>query len=191
MSCEQRAPAGPAGGAKKDADRRPGGASPPRCSSRTGSNSAVLWRGCTHRLGCLAWARLRARLNRDSGSARPRPPLYKLGHARGRRIAASTEQGRRPMTCRDPSIVTVTDIMDATGISRRLVTVWIEMGLLPMPRRVPLGAGFFNCFPYWTIDRARFIVEKRAAGFTYEQVQAMLDGHDDPPPRGGAVAGVA
>lgn len=124
--------------------------------------------------------------------------LYRLGHARGRRStastgrsAASTEQGGRPLVRRDSSTVTTQDIVEAVGISRRTVSVWVNLGFLPPPRRVPIDSGFADFFPHWAITRARFVMEKRSAGFTHEQVLAMLDHDDDPPPRGGSAVGVA
>lgn len=68
--------------------------------------------------------------------------------------------------------------MAAAGdCSRRTITVWIGLGLLPTPTRVSLGSpgGMFNRFPAWAIERARFIAEKRKGGYTYAEVQAMID----------------
>ena len=80
----------------------------------------------------------------------------------------------------DPAFVTTDDIMAAAGIARRTVQVWVEIGLLPPPQKVSLGmpGGVFNRFPASAVERARFIVAKRAGGFTNEEVQAMLDKMD-------------
>ncbi len=72
------------------------------------------------------------------------------------------------------------DLMAAAGCARRTITVWMELGLLPVPTKVSLGSpgGVFNRFPAWAIERARFIAEKRAGGYTYDEVRAMLDEQD-------------
>lgn len=36
----------------------------------------------------------------------------------------------------------------------------------------------FNRFPSWAVERARFIAEKRAGGYTYDEVRAMIDEQD-------------
>ncbi|HEY0134930.1 MAG TPA: MerR family transcriptional regulator [Nannocystis sp.] len=75
----------------------------------------------------------------------------------------------------DPAFVSTDDIMAAAGVARRTVSVWVEMGFLPPPIKVSLGIrGVFNRFPAHAAERARFIAAKRAGGFTYDEVRAML-----------------
>lgn len=89
------------------------------------------------------------------------------------------------------------DLMAAAGCARRTITVWMEMGLLPRPTKVSQGSpgGVFNRFPAWTIERVRFIAEKRAGGYTYEEVLDMIaeqearDRGETLPPRGRAAPG--
>ena len=66
--------------------------------------------------------------------------------------------------------------MTAASITRSTVKTWQDMGLLPVPLKVSLGlgGGVFNRYPAWAVDRARFIADKRAAGFTFDEVRAML-----------------
>lgn len=67
--------------------------------------------------------------------------------------------------------------MVAADCSRRTIAVWMNLGLLPEATRVSLGSvgGMFNRFPSWAIERARFIAAKRKEGYTYEEVQTMID----------------
>jgi DNA-binding transcriptional MerR regulator len=76
----------------------------------------------------------------------------------------------------DPAFATTEDIMKAAGISRQTVSTWISLGLLPAPTKVSLGSpgGVFNRFPAWAVDRARFIAQRRTAGYTIEEVLEML-----------------
>jgi len=81
------------------------------------------------------------------------------------------------------------DLMAAAGCARRTITVWMELGLLPVPTKVSLGSpgGAFNRFPAWAIERARFIAEKRVGGYTYDEVHAMITEQEardrgEPPP---------
>lgn len=66
--------------------------------------------------------------------------------------------------------------MAAASITRSTVKTWQDMGFLPPPLKVSLGmaGGVFNRYPSWAVERARFVAEKRAAGFTYDEVRAML-----------------
>ncbi len=66
--------------------------------------------------------------------------------------------------------------MAAASITRSTAKTWETMGLLPAPLKISLGmgGGVFNRYPAWAVERARFIAEKRAAGFTYDEVRAML-----------------
>lgn len=76
----------------------------------------------------------------------------------------------------DPAFATTDDIMAAANITRSTVKVWSELGLLPPPLKMSLGmaGGVFNRYPAWAVDRARFVAVKRAAGFTYDEIRAML-----------------
>ncbi len=66
--------------------------------------------------------------------------------------------------------------MAAAGITRSTVKAWQDMGFLPVPLKVSLGmgGGVFNRYPAWAVPRARFVAEKRSAGFTYDEIRVML-----------------
>ncbi|PCC73228.1 hypothetical protein SAMN02745121_03045 [Nannocystis exedens] len=76
----------------------------------------------------------------------------------------------------DPAFATTEDIMKAAGIAKKTVTTWVEYGFLPAPTRVSLGpsGGAFNRFPAWAVERARFVAQRRAAGFTHAEILEML-----------------
>ena len=76
----------------------------------------------------------------------------------------------------DPGFASTDDIMAAASITRTTVKTWQDMGFLPVPLKVSLGmaGGVFNRYPAWAVPRARFIAEKRAAGFTYDEIRVML-----------------
>lgn len=66
--------------------------------------------------------------------------------------------------------------MKAAGVTRQTVNTWVSLGLLPAPTKVSQGSpgGVFNRFPAWAVDRARFVAQRRAAGFTIDEVLEML-----------------
>jgi len=76
----------------------------------------------------------------------------------------------------DPGFASTDDIMAAAGITRTTVKTWQDMGFLPVPLKVSLGmgGGVFNRYPAWAVPRARFVAEKRSAGFTYDEIRVML-----------------
>ncbi len=76
----------------------------------------------------------------------------------------------------DPTFASTDDLMAAASITRSTVKTWKDLGFLPPPLKISLGmaGGVFNRYPAWAVDRARFVAEKRAAGFTYAEVLAML-----------------
>ncbi len=76
----------------------------------------------------------------------------------------------------DPAFASTDDLMAAASITRSTVKTWQDLGFLPQPLKISLGmaGGVFNRYPAWAVDRARFVAEKRAAGFTYAEVLAML-----------------
>ncbi len=76
----------------------------------------------------------------------------------------------------DPGFASTDDIMAAASITRSTVKTWQDMGFLPVPLKVSLGmgGGVFNRYPAWAVPRARFVAEKRSAGFTYDEIRVML-----------------
>jgi DNA-binding transcriptional MerR regulator len=76
----------------------------------------------------------------------------------------------------DPAFATTDDIMAAASITRSTVKVWAELGLLPQPIKMSLSraGGVFNRYPARAVEQARFVAEKRAAGFTYDEIRVML-----------------
>lgn len=72
---------------------------------------------------------------------------------------------------------TTQDLMEAAGVSRRTIWLWVTRGLLPQPVMVSQGSpgGTFNRFPAEALGAARFIVAKRGEGLTLDEVKALLD----------------
>ena len=72
---------------------------------------------------------------------------------------------------------TTQDLMDAAGVSRRTIWLWVTRGLLPTPVMISQGStgGTFNRFPAEALGAARFIVAKRGEGLSLDEVKALLD----------------
>lgn len=66
--------------------------------------------------------------------------------------------------------------MKAAGITSQTVAGWVACGFLPAPTRVSHGAhgGAFNRYPAWAVERARFVAQRRVAGFTPAEILEML-----------------
>lgn len=80
----------------------------------------------------------------------------------------------------DPSFATMADIMEAAGMTRRTIRVWIEKGLLTKPimisQRYP--GGVFNRFPAHVLDQARFIVAMREQGLSLDEIAGLIAARD-------------
>lgn len=88
---------------------------------------------------------------------------------------------------------TTQDLMDAAGVQRRTIWVWIQRGLLPMPVMISQGhpGGTFNRFPASALGAARFIAAKRDEGLSLDEIKVLLEEQADAQggrPRGSAVA---
>ena len=80
----------------------------------------------------------------------------------------------------DPLFATMADIMEAAGMTRRTIRVWIERGLLTKPVMVSQGypGGMFNRFPAHVLDQARFIVAMREQGLSLDDIAALVAARD-------------
>ncbi len=80
----------------------------------------------------------------------------------------------------DPLFATMADIMEAAGMTRRTIRVWIERGLLTKPVMVSQGypGGMFNRFPAHVLDQARFIVAMREQGVSLDEIAGLIAARD-------------
>ena len=80
----------------------------------------------------------------------------------------------------DPLFATMADIMEAAGMTRRTIRVWVERGLLTKPVSVSQGypGGMFNRFPAHVLDQARFIVAMREQGLSLDDIAALVAARD-------------
>ncbi|MBZ5713011.1 hypothetical protein [Nannocystis pusilla] len=71
---------------------------------------------------------------------------------------------------------TTADIVKAAGITSQVVADWVRYGYLPAPTRISLGphGGMCNRFPSWAVERARFVAQRRQAGYSRDEILAML-----------------
>lgn len=89
------------------------------------------------------------------------------------------------------SLVTTEDIERATGTSRRTLSLWMQVGVIPAPVRLSVDGASVQFFPSWILDRVWFIASKKQAGYNLGQIRTMVDdpGTDPPPYDGGAAVG--
>ena len=75
---------------------------------------------------------------------------------------------------------TMADIMEAAGMTRRTIRVWIERGVLTKPVTISQGypAGMFNRFPAHVLDQARFIVAMREQGLSLDEIAGLIAARD-------------
>ena len=81
----------------------------------------------------------------------------------------------------DVEFATTHDLMEAAGVKRRTIWVWIQRGLLPTPMMISQGhpGGTFNRFPASARGVARFIAAKRVEGLSLDEIKALLETEAD------------
>ena len=80
----------------------------------------------------------------------------------------------------DPSFATMADIMEAAGMTRRTIRVWIEKGCITKPIKVSHGYpdGIFNRFPAHVLEQVRFILAMREQGVSLDEIAALVQARD-------------
>ena len=75
---------------------------------------------------------------------------------------------------------TMADIMEAAGMTRRTIRVWIERGVLTKPVTISQGypAGMFNRFPAHVLEQVRFAVTMREQGLSLDEIAALVAARD-------------
>lgn len=69
------------------------------------------------------------------------------------------------------------EVRDAAGgVAQNTLWRWVKLGLLPKPTLVSggPGKGTRNRWPREALERARFVVEQRAEGYTLSEISEMI-----------------
>lgn len=74
--------------------------------------------------------------------------------------------------------LSITELADAAGISRRAVRFYVQRGLIP----APTGLGRGRHYDQSHLDRLRQIKDLQAAGHALDAIGRILDGETIPPP---------
>ena len=80
----------------------------------------------------------------------------------------------------DPLFATMADIMEAAGMTRRTIRVWIAKGCITKPIKVSHGYpdGIFNRFPAHVLEQVRFILAMREQGVSLDEIAALVQARD-------------
>ena len=73
-----------------------------------------------------------------------------------------------------PEELSIGDLADAAGVSRRAVRFYVQQRLIPPP----LGRGRGRHYDRSHLDRLRRIGELQAAGHSLDAIRRILDGHE-------------
>lgn len=74
--------------------------------------------------------------------------------------------------------MTIGELADAAGLSRRSIRFYVQQGLLP----APMGLGRGSHYDAAHLDRLRQVADWQRAGHSLDQIRRLLDGGAVPPP---------
>ncbi|MDC0676083.1 MerR family transcriptional regulator [Nannocystis radixulma] len=87
-----------------------------------------------------------------------------------------------PRTKPLPKIATTDDLVRITGLTSVTMYDWADKGLLPAPEVVSDGSrGIKARWPFEALERARFVMQKRAEMHTLPEIAAMIAEKWGPP----------
>jgi DNA-binding transcriptional MerR regulator len=66
------------------------------------------------------------------------------------------------------------ELIAITGVSRDALYKWVREELLPRPAITSDGNGTISLWPLEALERARFIMEKRAQMYTLLEIKKMI-----------------
>ena len=66
------------------------------------------------------------------------------------------------------------ELLEILGLSRRTLYEYVQLGILPAPRRMSDGNGVHSRWPRSAIDHARMFVAQRETGYALDEIRAML-----------------
>lgn len=88
-----------------------------------------------------------------------------------------------PVEARTRSYATNEEMTAITGVTRDTLYKWVRDKLLPRPKITSDGRGTRSLWPLEAVERARFIVERRAEFHTMEEIREMVLERWPPPPK--------
>src|SRR6185503_20189512 len=74
--------------------------------------------------------------------------------------------------------LSIAELADAAGLSRRAIRFYVQQGLLPPP----LGGGRGSHYDASHLERLRRIAELQAAGHSLDAIRRIVEGREAPPP---------
>lgn len=81
------------------------------------------------------------------------------------------------------SYATNEEMTTITGVTRDTLYKWVRDKLLPKPKITSDGRGTRSLWSLEAVERARFIVERRAEFHTMQEIQEMVLERWPPPPK--------
>lgn len=73
---------------------------------------------------------------------------------------------------REPALYKRGQLAQAAGVGRETIRFYERIGLLPPPLR---SSANYRLFPQSTVERVRFIKRAQSAGFTLDDIRALLN----------------
>ena len=75
------------------------------------------------------------------------------------------------------------EMVALTKVSRETLSKWARDKMLPRPKVTSSGRGTRSLWPLEALERARFIVERRAEFHTMEEIKELVLERWPPPPK--------
>ena len=100
------------------------------------------------------------------------PALARLEWRGSNRSDMLTRMPRKPPT--PGTYATNEDMIAITGVSRDALYKWVRDDLLPRPTITSDGNGTVSLWSLEAVERARFIMEKRAQMYTLLEIKKMV-----------------
>ena len=91
-----------------------------------------------------------------------------------------SDMPRKPLP-KPGTYATNEEMMAVTGVSRDALYKWVREELLPRPTITSDGNGTLSLWPLEALERARFIMEKRAQMYTLLEIKKMIQKRWPPP----------
>ncbi len=88
-----------------------------------------------------------------------------------------------PAEAKPKSYATNEEMTAITGVTRDTLYKWVRDKMLPRPKITSTGRGTRSLWPLEAVERAHFIIARRAEFHTMEEIKEMVLERWPPPPK--------